>query len=143
MLAVGSIIECMDHAQSQWSNNGLRSTMSNDFLFTLACVFVGCVLLGVLKTRRWKAVLVSLIVVWAMRVSQTEIELWTKGTIESYGWLAFLTLATWIPTIVVSAIGADVGTAIIQHFMPDQPEETAAVDAPVAMEDAEDAEAEA
>lgn len=96
--------------------------MSNQFPVLLAWAFLGSFLLGLLKTGRWKAVLVSVIAVWCARLAQSDIDLLMAGTIEGYAWFALLSAAVWFPTGAVSAIGNDLGAALLGLLSPAEPE---------------------
>lgn len=82
----------------------------------LALAFLGSVLLAVLKTGRWKVILISVAAVWAMRVSPAEIDLLAAGTNEGYAWFTFLSAGTGFLALVVSAIGTDMGAALLDFF---------------------------
>jgi len=86
--------------------------MGYGFPILLAYAFLASFLLGLLKTRRWIVVFISIVVVWCVRIGQTEIDLLTAGTTQAYAWLAFLSAAVWFPTFVVAMVGSDLGTRL-------------------------------
>lgn len=98
--------------------------MSSQFPVLLAWAFLGSFLLGLLKTSRWKAILISVIAVWCARLQQSDIDLVTAATIEGYAWFAFLSTAVWFPTAVASAIGSDLGAALLNILSPEKVEES-------------------
>lgn len=83
--------------------------MGSGFPLLLAYVFLASLVLGVLRTSWWQAALISVIVVWCVRISQTEIDLLAAGTTQAYAWLALLAAAFGFPTLVVATVGADLG----------------------------------
>lgn len=98
--------------------------MNDQLIVLLGCAFVGAFLMALLRTGRWKAVLVCVIVVWCARLSQIEIDLITAGRTEGYLWFAFLSLAAWIPAAAASLIGADIGAAVRKALFPDDDKES-------------------
>lgn len=108
--------------------------MSNELPILLAWVFLGSGLLGLVNTSRWKAVLVAVLAVSAMRITQAEIDLFRTGTHEAYAWLGFLFVATWIPVHVVSAIGVDLGKLTAGLFRSKEAEAEPAEEAEEATE---------
>lgn len=104
--------------------------MSNEFPIMLAWAFLGSFSLAVLKTSRWKAILISVVAVWGMSIGQAQIDLLTAGTTEGYAWFAFFSIGIGFPTFVVSAIATDIGAALASLFqsrkiesedIPDEP----------------------
>lgn len=83
--------------------------MGYGFPALLAYAFGAAFLLGLLKTGRWKTVLIAVLAVWAVRLGQTEIDLLTSGTPQSYAWFAFLSAGTAFPAFVVAMVGSDLG----------------------------------
>ncbi|HEX7635063.1 MAG TPA: hypothetical protein VF427_07285 [Noviherbaspirillum sp.] len=98
--------------------------MNDQLIVLLGCAFVGAFLMTLLRTGRWKAVLVCVIVVWCARLGQTEIDLIAAGRTESYLWFAFLALAAWIPAAAVSLIGVDIGMAVRKALFPNDDKES-------------------
>lgn len=105
--------------------------MSNQFPVLLAWTFLASFLLAVLKTGRWKIIVVSMIAAWAASISQAQIDLLTAGTTEGYAWFAFLFAGIAFPAAVVAAIAADIGAALSSLFKPkDADSETAPEESP-------------
>ena len=100
-----------------------KNTMSNQFPVMLAWTFLGSVLLGLLQTRRWKAIVISVVLVWGMQLSLADIDLLTTGSTEAYAWFAFLSLGVGFPTLVASAIGVDMGALLLSLFRPAETED--------------------
>lgn len=92
--------------------------MSNEFPIMLAWTLVGSFLLAVLKTGRWKVILVSAVAVWGMSLSRAQIDLLMTGTTEGYAWFAFLSVGILFPAMIVSAIGTDIGASLLSFFKP-------------------------
>lgn len=86
--------------------------LSSQFPILLAWTFLGSFLLGLLKTSRWTAMLISVIAVWCARLEQSDIDLVLGGTIEGYAWFGMMSAAAWIPTAVVALIAADIGSVL-------------------------------
>jgi hypothetical protein len=99
-----------------------------NFVVLLGCAIVGSFLMALLGTRRWKVVLLSVIVVSCMRVGETGIDLITAGRMETYLWFAFLSAAAGISAMVAALIGTDIGMAVRKVFFPD--DETESQDMP-------------
>lgn len=91
--------------------------MSSEFPVLLAWAFLGSLVLGLLNTSRWTAILLSVIAVWFARLEQSDINLVTAGTVEGYAWFAFLSAAVGIPAMAASLVGSDLGAALLNLFM--------------------------
>ncbi|HJV50874.1 MAG TPA: hypothetical protein VJ652_05430 [Noviherbaspirillum sp.] len=83
--------------------------MGYGFPALLAYAFGGAFLLGLLKTGRWKAILIAVIAVWCVRIGPNEIHLLLAGTTQAYGWFAFWSAGVVFPTFVVAMVGSDLG----------------------------------
>lgn len=90
--------------------------MSSQFPVLLAWTFLGSFLLALLKTSRWTAVLISVVAVWIAGIEQSDIDRVLTGTVENYAWFAALAAAVWFPTAVVSLVGADLGTELVNYL---------------------------
>lgn len=106
--------------------------MGSGFPLLLAYVFLASLVLGLLRTSRWQAALISVIVVWCVRVGQTEIDLLAAGTNQAYAWLALLAAAVGFPTFVVATVGADLGMRLRRALFDDDTEIAEAEKAPEA-----------
>lgn len=91
----------------------------------LAWTFLGSLVLGLLKTSRWVAIIMSVLAVWGAGLQQADIDRVTAGTIEGYIWFGVLTLAVWIPTIAVSLVASDLGALLLRIRAPAESEEVA------------------
>ena len=98
--------------------------MSSEFPIFLAWAFLGSLVLGLLKTSRWVAVLISILALWGACVEQKDIDLVTAGMIEGYVWFGVRALAIWIPAIAVSLIGCDIGAAALSFLRKDEKNES-------------------
>lgn len=106
--------------------------MGYGFPALLAYAFAASFVLGLLKTSRWKAVLIAVLAVWGVRLGQTEVDLLATGTPQAYAWFAFLAAGVWFPTFVVAMVGCDLGGRLHRAlFAKDTPDEPA-VQAPAA-----------
>jgi len=97
--------------------------MHYDFPVLLAYTFFGSFLLTLLQTRRWKILLVSIVVVWCIRLSPTGIGLLDGGKTESIIWFAFLSVAICLPTLAVSLIGTDLATRLMRLRFSEETED--------------------
>jgi hypothetical protein len=95
----------------------LNSNMSNGFPALLAWTFLGSFILGVLDTSRWKIILISVIAVWCMHLGQTELDLLMAGTTEAYAWFGFMSAGVGLLALAISAVGADLGAALLSLFL--------------------------
>jgi hypothetical protein len=105
--------------------------MNTMFPMLLVWAFLGSFLLGFAKASRWQTVLVSLIVVWCLRVGPTEIDLVMTGTREAYAWFAFFSAAILFPAFAIAVIGTGLGAMLHSVVFPveeieneEMPEET-------------------
>jgi len=92
--------------------------MSSSFPILLAAAFVASLVLAVLKTARWKIVLLALAAVWGARLAPGDIALVSAGTVDAYARFALSALSVWVPTVAAALIGADLGTGILALLTP-------------------------
>ncbi|MGE5622870.1 MAG: hypothetical protein ACM3WS_06935, partial [Bacillota bacterium] len=104
--------------------------MSYGFPALLAYAFVASFLLGLLKTGRWKILVVGVLAVWGVRLGPAEIDLLAAGTGQAYAWFALLSAGVMFPAFVVLLLGADLGMRLHQLLFARETETEPAAQAP-------------
>ncbi|MEN3364094.1 MAG: hypothetical protein V7606_1368 [Burkholderiales bacterium] len=83
--------------------------MHIDFPILFAEAFFWALLLGALGARSWIAAGITVVVVSGIHVGKIALDLFLVASVESYAWLAFLSVGVLVPGCILASIGSSIG----------------------------------